>query len=123
MSYDRDGDIFKLHNAGVSDMKLSEFYKLSKQRICQIIFEQRRRHRKGNPDIPQIDTMCRILGWRESDRGKLQSILHKNGYTSYDDKWRDLSSDDILAIPLLGHSAVSVIWLAQNMDDETDSTK
>ena len=120
MSYDRDGDIFKLHNAGVSDMKLSKFYNLTKQRIRKIIFEQRHKHRKGNPDISQIDTMCRILGWRESELGKLQSILHKNGYTSYDDKWRDLSPDDILAIPFLGPSAVCVIWLAQNMNESEE---
>lgn len=120
MSYDRDGDIFKLHNAGVSDMKLSKFYKLTKQRIREIIFEQQHKHRKGNPDIPQIDTMCRILGWRENDRGKLQSILHKNGFTSYDDKWRNLSPDDILAIPFLGPSAMCVIWLAQNMNESEE---
>ena len=120
MSYDRDGDIFKLYNAGVSDMKLSKLYNLTKQRIRGIILEQRRKRRKGNPDIYQIDVMCRILGWRENERGKLQSILHKNGYTSYDDKWRKLSSDDILAIPFLGPSAMCVIWLAQNMGESDE---
>lgn len=115
MSYDRDGDIYKLSNAGVSLDRLSSYYKMSKSRISSIISEQYRKRRIGNPDIYQIDIMCRILGWREQDRGKLQSVLHKNGYTSFDDKWKKLSSDDILAIPLLGPGAVCIIWLAQNM--------
>lgn len=115
MSYDRDGDIYKLSNAGATRDQLSSYYKISKSRIASIIGDQYRKRRTGNPDIYQIDVMCRILGWREQNRGKLQSVLHKHGYTSFDDKWKKLTSTDILAIPLLGPDAVCVIWLAQNM--------
>lgn len=102
-------------NAGVTEEQLSTRYNISKERIRKIIQDQYYKKRKGDPDIYQIDVMCRILGWKETDRGKLQSILHKNGYTSFDDKWKKLTSKDILAIPLLGQSAVGIIWLAQNM--------
>lgn len=115
MSYDRDGDIFELFNNGMTEYELSKRFKIRKGRIRQIIQDQRIRKRKGNPDIYQIDAVCRILGIRENERGKIQSILHANGYTSYDDKWKKLKSNDILRIPLLGKFAMCIIWLAQNM--------
>jgi len=118
MSYNRDGDILKLYNAGVTEEAICEYYDIKKPRLMQIILEQRSKKLHGDPDIRQIDTMCRILGWRENERGRLQSILHKHGYTAFDDKWRELSRNDILAIPLLGPSSACVIWLAQNMDED-----
>lgn len=117
MSYDRDGDIYDFYMSGTNENDIAAKYMLSVQRIREIIFKQKQLHKSDvyNPDIYQIDAMCRILGWRECDRAKLQLALHQNGYTSYDNKWKKLTPDDILALPSLGHSAMCVIWLAQNM--------
>lgn len=117
--FDRDDTIYRAYLNGFMDVcELSKYYGLSQQRICDIIQEQKVKKRRGDPDIYEIDVMCRILGWTENCRGKLQSTLHKNGYTSFDNKWRDLTYDDILAIPFLGPNAAGIIWLAQNMDVE-----
>lgn len=116
IKYDRDSTIYRLYKAGVDINEIAFAYNIQAQRIKSIIQDYRVKLRKGNPDIYEIDAMCRILGWRENERGKLQSTLHKNGYTSFDDKWRELTYEDILEIPLLGPNAANVIWLAQNMD-------
>ncbi len=117
--HDRDDIIYKLVKAKVDISKIAKYFGIGVVRVRQIFNEYQHKLRHGNPDILEIDVMCRTLGWRENERGKLQSTLHKNGYTAYDDAWRKLTYDDICAIPLLGPSQACVIWLAQNMEPIT----
>lgn len=119
MGYSKYDLIFKLSTSGISKEKLSAYFKTTDDEIEQIIEKQKIKKYVGNPDIKEIDTMCRILGWHENERAKLQSILHKNGYTAYDQNWRNLRYDDILKTPFLGKEAATVIWLAQNMEDRS----
>ena len=116
LKYDRDFAIYKLYKTGKDIKKIAKQYNVGEERIKQILRDYRFKLRRGNPDIYEIDVMCRTLGWRENERGKLQSTLHKNGYTSFDDKWRELTYNDILAMPLMGPNQACIIWLAQNMD-------
>lgn len=116
MGYNKYDLIFKLSTSGVSKEKLSAYFKITEDEIAQIIEKQKIKKYMGNPDIKEIDIMCRILGWRENERVKLQSVLHKNGYTAYDQSWRNLRYDDIVKIPFLGKESAMVIWLAQNME-------
>ena len=111
----RDQVIFRLIQVGMPCAVLSKKLGISTMRIRQIYNNQYYKNYHGDPDIPEIDIMCRTLGMREQERGKLQSILHKNGYTNYDDRWRELSYDDICSITLLGPTNACVVWLAQNM--------
>lgn len=112
----RDDDIYKKYLKGAKIEDLANQYHLSVTRIRKILDEQRLKNRKGDPDIKQIDIMCNILGIRDNERGKIQSILHKYGYTSFNDAWLTLSYDDILKIPNLGPDSAAIIWLAQEMD-------
>lgn len=114
-TYDRDYVIFKLVKAGVSYEVLFKKFGIGKARLQQIYRDQLYKTRHGNPDIPEIDIMCRTLGLREQERGMIQSTLHKHGYTASDDSWRKLSYDDICRIERLGPNSACVIWLAQNM--------
>ena len=117
IKYDRDSTIYRLYKSGIDTKKIAQRYQVGEERIKQILRDYRVKLRQGNPDIYEIDVICRTLGWRENERGKLQSTLHKNGYTSFDNKWKQLTYNDILAVPLLGPNQACVIWLAQNMDD------
>lgn len=120
--HNRDSIIYKLVKAKVDISKIAKYFGIGAYRVRQIFNEYQHKLHHGDPDILEIDVMCRTLGWRENERGKLQSILHKNGYTAYDDAWRKLTYDDICAIPLLGPSQACIIWLAQNMKPITDAS-
>jgi hypothetical protein len=116
---DRDNAIYRLMKAKVDISKIAKYFGIGTERVRQIFNEYQCKLHRENPDILEIDIICRILGWRENERGKLQSTLHKNGYTAYNDAWRKLTYDDICAIPLLGPSQACIIWLAQNMEPIT----
>lgn len=112
----RDDDIYQKFLAGSTVKDLLSEYHLSATGIRKILAKERLKKRKGDPDIKQIDIVCDILGVRNEERGRIQSIMHKHGYTSFDDAWLMLSRDDILKIPRLGPDSAAIIWLAQEMD-------
>ena len=114
----RDYLIYKLIRKGTSIKALSTKLNMSEEEIAQICIEQKEKLYNGDFDIPEIDTMCRIMGIQHRERNKLQSILRIHGYTSLDDSWVHTDIDIFKALPHIGRTFASIIWLAQHMKVE-----
>ena len=114
----RDYLIYKLIRKGISIKALSKKLNMSEEEIAQICIEQKEKVCNGDYDIPEIDTMCRIMGIRETERNKLQSALRSHGYTSLDDSWAYTDIDIFKSLPRIGRTFASIIWLAQHMKVE-----
>ena len=111
----RDRTIYILIRQHVSISSIAKRFGLSETRVRRIYAEQRSKIVNGDFDIPEIDKMCRILGVREQDRGKLQSILQKHGFTNEDEVWVYTDISEFESIPSIGKAFGAIIWLAQHM--------
>lgn len=115
---ERDHFIYLLMKKRVSVKALSKRFELSEDRIRHIYIEQHEKLSKGDYDIPEINTMCQILGIDNTHRGSLQAILRNNGYTNQDETWVYTDIDVFEHIPHIGKTYLMVIWLAQHMRAE-----
>lgn len=115
---ERNQAIYTLVHGGIDVGKIAKRFDISKTMVRKIYQQQASKKVNGDPDIPEIDKMCRIFQWREQDRGKLQSILHKHGYTNFDNKWLVTKIDEFRKIPRIGPNGIAIIWLAQQMRDD-----
>lgn len=113
--YDRDNDIYNDYKNGMSFQQLMNKYHLKRYRIKHIIEDQLEKRTNGDVDIYEIDAVCRMLGIREQERGRIQSALHRNGYTALDTKWLVLDYNDICSLELLDKNSAWIIWLAQHI--------
>ena len=111
----RDRMIYLLIKKHVDIHAIAEKFNLSTSRIRQIYKEQSEKAINGDNDIPEIDTMCRIMGIRDQDRGKLQSILQRYGFSNKDDKWVYTDISIFKSLPNIGKEFCAIIWLAQHM--------
>lgn len=114
----RDYLIYKLIRKGMSIKALSTKLDMPEKQITQICVEQKEKLYNGDYDIPEIDTMCRIMNIRDRERNILQSILRNYGYTSLDDSWVYTDIDVFKTMPRIGRTFASIIWLAQHMKVE-----
>ena len=112
---ERNQAIYTLVHGGIDVEKIAKRFDISKTMVRKIYQQQASKKVNGDPDIPEIDKMCRIFQWREQDRGKLQSILHKHGYTNFNDAWIWTDTDIFKKIPEIGPKSICIIWLAQRI--------
>lgn len=111
----RNETIFKMIQDKVDPMEVARQLHMSRTHVVRVYYEMLQKKMKGDPDIPEIDKVCRIFEVRENYRGKLQSILHTNGYTNFDDIWIWTDMDTFREIPEIGPKSICIIWLAQHM--------
>lgn len=113
--FERNEKIYKLIQEKVDPKDIAKQFGISRTHVVRTYEKMLKKKTMGDPDIPEIDTMCRIFEVCEQYRGKLQAILHTNGYTNFDDIWLWTDIDTFRQIPEIGPKSICIIWLAQHM--------
>lgn len=113
--FERNEKIYKLIQEKVDPKDIAKQFGISRTHVVRTYERLLKKKTFGDPDIPEIDKVCHIFEVCEPYRGKLQAILHTNGYTNFDDIWLWTDMNTFRQIPEIGPKSICIIWLAQHM--------
>ena len=106
--------IYHAFKAGFSMKNIADKFHYCKTSIWNVVHMYN--PDEHNTDIPEINIIGKSLGLRESEIERIQTILHRYGYSGRDDGWKDLLPEDLYEIPNFDPWYVDIIWLAQHID-------